>query len=853
VESETELAYAGLHPLCGPVLDLSERLPTPLRDALATIFGRSAGPPSDPFLVGLATLALFAEIAEEQPLVCIVDDAQWLDHASARILSFVARRLLAERVAIVCAARTGIGDHVLHGLPELHIRGLNDSDARALLLGNVHGRLDAAVCDQIVAESRGNPLALLELPRRWSAADLAGGFGLPDRQAVASTTEASYTRRLRQLPSDTQLLVLAAAADPLGDAVLLHRAAETLGVDMAAANPAVDAGLLRIGGRVEFAQPLVRSAAYRTAATGDRQRVHRALAEATDGDADPDRRAWHRAHAAQGPDENVATDLERSAAQAQARGGVAAAAAFLQRAVALTAEPIRRAERTLAAAQASLQAGTFGAALGLLATAEAGPLDEFQRARADLVRAQVAFTSDPGSDAPPLFLEAARRLEPFDPRLARETYLSALGAAGIAGHLAEGRVRFEICRAIQSLPRTDGEPRPFDLLLEGLARLASDGHVAAASTLKRAAKALTDIPADEVLHWGWMATEPSSLVWDIEGMHAISARQAEIVREAGALAQLPFHLWQLGVATAWMGDFASAASLVAESDSVTAATGSRIAPYPALRLAALRGKEAECDALIAAALDQANARGQGIAAIHAHWAAAVLYNGLAHYEQATAAARQATTTTPEPSSTVIPGIWILPELVEAAARAGDAQLAREALERLEKTTHPSDNDFALGIEARCRALLRNGAAAEELYRQALARLSRTQLRPETARAHLVFGEWLRREGRRVEAREQLRTAHDMLSAIGMEAFAKRARRELLATGEKARKRTDDTRDQLTPHEEQIARLARNGLSNPEIGAQLYISARTVEWHLRHVYAKLAIRSRKELPTALGFI
>jgi DNA-binding CsgD family transcriptional regulator len=849
VESETELAYAGLHPLCGPVLHLRERLPAPLRDALATVFGQSAGPAPDPFLVGLATLALFAEAADEQPLVCVVDDVHWLDQASAQILSFVGRRLLAQRVAVVCASRTGIGDHVLNGLPELHIRGLNDRDARALLLDNVHGRLDAAVCDQIVTESHGNPLALLELARRWSAADLAGGFGLPNGQAALSTIEESYAKRLRQLPSDTQLLVLAAAAEPLGDALLLHRAAEILGVDMAEANPAVDAGLVKIEGRVEFAHPLVRSATYRTAAAGDRQRVHRALAEATDGDTDPDRRVWHRAQAAQGPDENVATELERSADQAHARGGVAAAAAFLQRAVALTTEPPRRAERTLAAAQAKLQAGAFNAALGLLVTAEAGPLDELQRARADLVRAQVAFTSDLGSDAPPLLLKAARRLEPFDPRLARETYLSAWGAASIAGHLADGRVCLEICRAIQSLPRPDGQPRPIDLLLDGLALLAGDGHVAAASTLQRAAEALTDMPGDDVLRWGWMATEASCLVWDIEGMRAIAARHVQLVRDAGALAQLPLHLWQLGIATAWIGDFADAASLVAESNSIAAATGSQIAPYPALRLAALRGREDDCAALIAAALDRANAQGQGSAAIHAHWAAAVLYNGLARYEQATAAARQASTTTPQHSLPILTGMWALPELVEAASRAGDAQLAGSAFERLEKTTRPCGNDFALGVEARCRALLQDGAAAEELYREALERLSRTQLHSEAARAHLLYGEWLRREGRRVEAREELRAAHDMLAAIGMEAFAERARRELLATGEKARKRTDETRDQLTPQEEQIARLAREGLSNPEIGAQLFLSPRTVEWHLRKVYSKLGISSRKELRSA----
>ena len=850
VESERELAYAGLHQLCAPLLDLREHLPAPQRGALATVFGLSAGPAPDPFLVGLAALTLFAAFAEQEPLVCIVDDAQWLDQASEQVLGFVARRLLAERVAIVCASRTGIGDHALDGLPELHIRGLNDGDSRALLLDNVHGPFDAAVCDQIVMESHGNPLALVELRQTWSAAGLAGGFGLPGSEPSAGKGEQSYARRLGQLPSDTQLLVLAAAAEPLGDPVLLHRAVGTLGLVMAAANPAVDAGLIKIGRRVEFAHPLVRSAAYRTAAAHDRQHVHRALAEATDGQTDPDRRAWHRAHAAPGPDEQIAAELERSVGRARARGGVAAAAAFLQRAVALTVEPAQRAERALAAAQASVQAGAFDAALGLLGTAEAGPLDEFQRARGDLVRAHVAFTSDRGSDAAPLLLKAARRLEPFDPGLARETYLIAWGAASIAGHLAGAGVRPEICRAIQSLPPTDGNARPLDLLLDGLALLATEGHVAAASTLQRAAKALTDIPVDDVLRWGWMATEATCLVWDIEGMRESAVRQIQLVRDAGGLAQLPLHLWQLGIATAWIGDFAGAASLVAESASVVTATGSQIAPYAALRLAALRGKEAECSALTAAAVEQANARGHGTAAIHAHWAAAVLYNGLARFEKAESAARQATTTAHGPSLPALSGMWALPELVEAAARGGDAELARDALERLAETTQPCGTDWALGIEARCRALVSDGAAADELYREAIERLSRTRLRPELARAHLLYGEWLRRENRRVDARAQLRTAHEMLVAIGMEAFAERARKELETTGEKVRKRTVETRDDLTAQERQIARLAGDGLSNPEIAARLFLSPRTVEWHLRNVFTKLDIHSRRELPDAL---
>ena len=842
VESEMELAYAGLHLLCAPMLDHLDRLPAPQRDALATVFGRSAGPAPDRFLVGLATLTLFAEVADQQPLACIVDDAQWLDHASAQILGFVARRLLAEPIAVVCAARTGAGDDVLAGLPVLPVAPLGDSDARALLLANVPGPLDARVCDQIVAESHGNPLALLELPRTWNAADLAGGFGLPSSQPVGGLIEQSYIRRLRLLPSDTQLLVLTAAAEPLGDPALLYRAAGMLGIDIAAACPAQDGGLLELGGRVEFAHPLVRSAAYRSAAADDRHRVHRALADATVAETDPDRRAWHRARATAGPDEEVAAELERSAGRAQARGGVAAAAAFLQRSAELTVDPARRAGRALAAAQASCQAGAFDAALQLAATAEAGPLDGFQRARIDLLRGNIALALG-SRDAASLLRGAARRLEPFDPDLARETYLIAWGAAAVAGDLEAGRIAGEISRAVRSLPPPLGPPRPLDLLLDGLALLTADGHAAATPALQQAAESLLQISREDALRWGWMATAASNAVWDDEGMLAVAARKLQFVRDAGALAQLPIHLSALALARAWIGDFAGAASLVAEIDSVVATTGSRFVPGAALRLWALQGREAESAALFASVMER---DAGGAVAIWAHWAAAVLYNGLARYKEAAWSARQATSNTLEYWVTV----WALPELVEAAMHVGDAELARDALDRLAETTQPAGTDFALGIEARSRALLSDGTAADDLYREAIERLSRTRLRPELARAHLLYGEWLRREGRRVDAREQLRTAHHLFDAIGMEAFAERARRELLATGERARKRSPGTRGELTPQEEQIARLARDGLSNPEIGAQLFVSARTVEWHLRNVFTKLGITSRRQLQAAL---
>ena len=842
VESEMELAYASLHQLCGPLLDRLDRLPAPQRQAMETVFGMSAGGAPDRFLVGLAVLSLFAAVAEERPLLCVVDDALWLDQTSGLTLAFVARRLLAEPVGIVFGAREP-GEELRH-VPELEVRGVRDGDARALLSSAVRFRLDEAVLDRIVAETRGNPLALLELPRGMTATQLAGGFGLLGAQALTGWIEESFVRRLELLSEDGRRLLLAAAAEPAGDPLLLWRAADRLGIGPAAAEAAEAEGLLAIGGRVTFRHPLVRSAIYRSTAAEDRRAVHLALAETTDRNADPDRRAWHLAAAAAGPDEGVALELERSAGRAQARGGLAAAAAFLRRAVALTEDPARRADRALAAARASLQAGEFDAALGLAAAAEAGPLDEFQRALVDLLRAQVAFGAGLWSNAPPLLLKAASQLESFDLDLARETYLTAWGAAGLAEDVAARDVLVETCRAVRALP-APATPRPRDLMLDGFALLITEGHAAAAPTLQRAVRALADIPVEDVLRWGWMAVGASAAVWDHEGWYANSARQVQIVRDAGALAVLPIHLTYLAMAVVWTGDFAGAASLVAEIDSVAAVPGTRFPPYALLRLRPLQGREGEASAAITSAIEQFG--GQGTTVLRAYWAAAVLYNGLARYKEAASAAQRATSNA---LNHWIPA-WVLPELVEAAARAGNAELARDALKRLVKTTQPCGTEFALGIEARCRALLSDGAAADELYREAIERLRRTQLRPELARAHLLYGEWLRRENRRVGAREQLRTAHELLIAIGMEAFAERARRELQATGEKVRKRTLETRDDLTPQERQIARLARDGLSNPEIGARLFLSPRTVEWHLRNVFTKLGIQSRRELAKALA--
>ena len=846
VQSEMELAFAGLHLLCASMLDHLEAIPVPQREALRTAFGISAGPPPDRFLVGLAALSLLSEVAGERPLICVIDDEHWLDHASAQALGFVARRLGADPVGLVFAARVPGAE--LAGLPELVVEGLGESDARALLDSALAGPLDARVRDQIVAETQGNPLALLELPWGLTPAELAGGFGLPGAVPLSGRIEESFRRQLDALPPQTRRLLQLAAADPSGDPVLVRRAAGRMGIPLQAEAAAADADLAEFGMRVRFRHPLLRSAAYRSASAADRQEVHGALAKVTDPIADPDRRAWHRAQAAAGPDEEVAAELEHSAGRAQARGGLAAAGAFLERSVLLTVDPARRAERTLAAAQANMRAGAFGKALELLVTAEAGPLDEFASARVDLLRGQLAFASGPGSDAPPLLLKAAKRLESLDLELARETYLSAWMAALFAGRFAGAGDLLEVSRAARGLRPAD-RPRPVDLVLDGLTLLVTDGPTAAAATLRRAASAFAgaDISVPEALRWGWLAQAAASAVWDDERWRAMLLRQVQIARDVGALDQLPIDLASLGTDAAWSGDFAAAAALIAETDAVCEATGTRSAPFAAMLLASLRGDQAEVGPLIEATIAEAAAAGQGIAVTYAHWAAAVLYNGLGRHEEARAAAQQASQDKPA----LYMAMWALPELIEAAVRTGDTHTAADALARLAETTQAGGTDFGLGIEARSRALVSEGEAAVGCYREAIDRLGRTQLRPELARAHLLYGEWLRREGRRVDARTQLRTAHEMLAAMGAEAFAERARRELLAAGETVRKRTVETTSELTAQEASIARLARDGRTNPEIGAQLFLSARTVEWHLRKVFTKLGVSSRRELHGALA--
>ncbi|WP_308408603.1 AAA family ATPase [Streptomyces sp. AC627_RSS907] len=847
-ESEMELPFAGLHQLCAPFLERADFLPPPQKEALATAFGISAGPPPDRFLVGLAVLGLLTDVAAERPLFCLMDDVQWLDRVSAQTLAFVARRMLAEPLALVFATREQRGRDELAGLPELTVDGLDTTDARALLSAAADGPMDERIRDRVLAEARGNPLALLELPHGPLDADPADGLGQPGPGPVTGRIERSYLARIESLPADTRRLLLIAAAEPVGDATLLRRAAERLDISPGADGPAVAAGLLSVGALVRFRHPLLRSAVYRSAGLAELRETHRVLAEVTDPALDPDRRAWHLARATVRPDEAIAGELESSAGRALARGGLAAAATFLAHAAVLTPHPRRKAARALAGAQAKLRAGAPTAARDLLALARTGVLDEHDRARADLVQAQIAFASSRVDEALPMLLATAQRLVPFDAGLARETFLDTLSAAMFAGRLASGADAREVAAAAQrTLPDSTRPPRSVDLLLNALATRFTGGYREAVPAARHAVRAFREeTDPESVLRWSWPASALAAEIWDDEAWTELVTRHVRTARAVGALTELPLALHSRVVVHTCAGELDAAALLVAEIVRVQESAGNNVVPYGTMTLAAWQGRAHEAAPLIETGMKDAVSRGEGIGVAVARRAEAVLHNGLGRYEEAFDAALPASA---HPHDLVTAN-WGLVELVEAAVRSGRHDAAEAALDRLARTTDAAATDWALGVQARSRALLSQGDAAEELYREAIERLGRTRVAAELARAHLLYGEWLRRESRRVDAREQLREAHALFTRFGAGAFAERVVRELRATGETVARRGDDTSATLTAQETQIARLARDGLTNSEIGAQLFLSPHTVEWHLSKVYVKLGITSRRLLRTVL---
>ena len=842
-EPEMELAFAGLQQLCAPLLDGLAQLPAPQRAAIETAFGISAGVPPDPFFVGLGVLGLLAAAAAGRPLLCVVDDVQWLDQASARALGVAARRLQADAVAVLLAGRAAGELAGAAGLAEVRLAGLADADARALLASVLPQWVDQKVMDRIVAETAGNPLALLELPRGMSAAELAGGPGLGGPAGLPGRIEESFGRRLELLPEPARRLVLLAAADPAGDAALLWRACALAGIDPGAAGPAQDACLVQVGTRVRFFHPLVRSAVFRAASAQERRAAHGLLAAATDAAADPGQRAWHRAQAAPGPDDQVASELEDSAELARARGGVAAAAAFLERAAALTLDPQRRSARALAAAQAWHQAGGHDRAVELVEVAEAGPLGELGRAQAEWLRAQIIFVRTDGRDGTVQLLRAAQRLDPLDRDLARATYVDAMRAAGLSGDTPEAGRRLRALSLSQP-------PDATELLLHGYGVYVTEGFPHGVDVLAQAIDAFVSAPVtgDENIRALEAAASAARALQDGTGFDVLTAGGVALARQAGTLSLLPEALDIRALYCVDAGELAGAAAALDEAEAIRQATGME----PGFGgdsglLAALRDEERAATRHIEQLRREPGIGGVSRRAAMLEHALAVLYNGLARYPEALAAAQR--------SGERYPGgggmVQSLAELVEAAVHCHEPVAAQTALEALRAHARLGGKDWGLGLEARSRALLAGGGAAEELYAEAIGRLGRTRMRLPLARAHLLYGEWLRRERRRTDARTQLRTAHDLFEAMGARSFAGRARQELTATGATAHSRRNATLDELTPQEARIASLAGEGLSNPEIAARLYISKGTVDYHLNKVFRKLGIRSRAQLHRALA--
>ncbi len=846
-ESEMELAYAGLQQLCGRMMGSVGRLPDPQRQALEAAFGVREAPAPSAFLVGLAVLGLLTEVAGDRALLCMIDDAQWLDEASARAVAFVARRLEAEGIAIVLAMR--VVDEGLADLPRLVVEGLGDDDARELLRLALPGAIDGRVRDQLIAESRGNPLALRELPRALSPAEIAGGFALAGSMPLQRRIEQSLVAQLERLPDAARLLLLVAAADPTGDPGLLWRASAHLGLGPENVDLAAKADALVVGTRVRFRHPLVRSAVYRASSPADRRRVHAALAEATYADRDPDRRAWHRASATLQPDEEIAAELEESAARARTRGGAAAAAAFLERAAELTPAPTRRAQRLIAAAEAKHDAGAPEAAVRLLDSARDDPLTPLQDALIGRLRARAGYAVRRDRSGPRLLLAAAQDLEPLDPVLARDTYMDALSAATYAGRLGEPGVVAGIARAILEATADDDSERARDLILRGQALLAAEGPAAARSTVRRALRAFLDQPPDALeLRWMWFGGRAAMDLWDAEAFRALTDRQVEVARAGGVLAVLPLALNLLMVTQTFDGNLDEAEATCDEIDAILEVTGHPLPKYGRIFVAAYRGHVDEVVRDAKQLRADAYDRGEGYALTAANFAEALVYNGAGRYEDALAAARGELPYTHELNH----AMRALLEIVEAATRTGERGVAEEALERLVSVTRPvGDSNWARAMVAITEAQLREGDAAEALYREAIERYDRLRVPMLMGRAQLLYGEMLRRGHRRVDAREQLRAAHEVLTRCGMLGFAERAARELSATGETVRTRTPESIDELTDQELNVARLAREGLTNRDIGSRLFISSRTVEYHLRKVFVKLGLSSRGELRTALA--
>lgn len=845
-EAEMELPYASLQDFFRSTADAFEQLPEPQRQAIQIAFGRRSGAAPDRLLVGLGLLNLLSQLSARRPILCVVDDMQWLDACSAQAITYAARRISNDSVAFLFGARR-LTDQTWR-LPELAIAGLDDQDARQLLGTVLPDRLDSRVVDRLLAETHGNPLALLEMPRGLTPSQLAGGFGLPATVNLASQIEESYRRRLARMPVDSRRLMLVIAADPTGDSDIIWHAADRLLIADGAADAIEKARLVEFGEHIVFHHPLVRSAVYNAATRQERREAHAALAEVTDPGSDPDRRAWHRAQATMRPDESVASELEASATRAQSRGGYAAAGAFLERSVALTVDPSRRATRALRGAQANRLAGALDAASKLASVAERDPLDELHRAQLDILIGQIAFARNRDNEVSPRLLKAAQTLEVIDIGLAREAYLDALVAGLFAGHLATEASLQVVAQAALSARSPEGPPRASDFLLDGLALLITEGYKTGAPVLKQALALFQGdgVSEEERLRWSGLAGGAAGLLWDYQRWEALTARHERLARDVGALTLLPITLGSRVGPCLFAGDLARAGLLVDQVDVVTDASDNRRFSNPALAVAAFRGDEGQVRRLTKAATKDSLARGEGIAAAMSAWATSVLGNSKGHFDEAFHAAKEALR---DPNDFWYWG-WATVELIEAASRTKRIPEAQQPLERLAESTDASGTEWALAVQARCRALLSQARRADGLFQEALARLASTPLQFEIARTRLLYGEWLRRKQRPRDARTQLRSAHELFTEFGMQRFAKRAASELLATGERARKRTVETRFDLTPQEIRISELVAQGATNQDVASQMFISPATVEYHLAKVYRKLGIRSRAHLATML---
>jgi DNA-binding CsgD family transcriptional regulator len=849
VESDMELSYAGLQQLCAPIFDSRTDLPAPQRSALEKIFGLTTGSLPDRFLVGMAALGLIVSAAKRQPVMWIVDDPQWLDRSSVHTIGFISRRLPTERIAIAIAAREHLDGDDLTGLPELTLTGLGDEDARRLIPA-VSGPTDPSVRDRIIAEARGNPLALLELPRTWTSAEVADDFEEAGRATLAAKLGLVFSNRLRKLPQETQILLALAAAEPTGDPSLLKAAAHLIGLDWATAAPAERAGLIEIGRYVRFRHPLVRAVSYRTAPVSVRMEAHRALADVTDPVVDQDRRAWHRASSTVVQDEGIAKELERSAGRAKARGGLLGAATLLERAAFLTPDGPRRADRTLVAAQAKRDAGALDSALRLLSIVESEPPSELRAALTQQLRGRIAFDQGFGPEAAELLRDAAVRLERFDPTNATDTHFESLVAAiWASGPDGPGLIRKSAESARPAVPRSESQ-RTADLLVNAIALWATEGYEAAAPAMNLALAAARDrtfgdLDANEPL-WtvenrtaGILALE----AWDLETGLALAERQVTAARESGALVQLQFALHFLANYVVLTGDVSGAVTLMEEERQLSIATQMRASGHSDALLAALRGDAALALPLIDSMRDLATNDGQGRVVAFSHYLSSVQYNALGQHEHALECARRV-------MEWGVIGYQTLaaPELAEAASRQGDTELLADVAAWVTARAGATPTDWALGISALVNALAADAADDPDgLYRASIERLRGTPLRFLLARAKLLYGEWLRRRGRKGDALVQLTAAHEALNEMGLTSFAERARREVSATtSRRVRKYLDDPTAELTGQELQVTRLVQDGLTNREIGVRLYLSPRTVEWHLRNVFGKVGVSTRHQL-------